>query len=208
MRKKNRLTPRKDGKQSRARETVEAILTATTHILERSGYDHLTTNKIATEAGVSIGSLYQYFPTKEAIVGILAQRHMGRLQTAFLEKLSSVATAPIPVIAREIVKAMFDVHRIAPRLHRVLVEETPRIGKYKSLQDVLFECKEYVATFMRQRIHEIDVTDVDLAAMILVQSVDSLVKVALTERREFSDLETVEREITKLILRYLGARNA
>mgnify|MGYP003597153915 FL=1 len=67
--------PRKEPKQSRARVTVEAILEATAHILTEGGYDALTTNHVAKRAGVSIGSLYQYYPSKEALVGELMDRH-------------------------------------------------------------------------------------------------------------------------------------
>jgi AcrR family transcriptional regulator len=60
------VNPRKQPKQDRSQATVQAILTATTHILTEDGYDQLTTNRVAERAGVSIGSLYQYFPNKEA----------------------------------------------------------------------------------------------------------------------------------------------
>ena len=64
--------PRKQPKQERSQATVEAILTATAHILTEDGYDRLTTNRVAERAGVSIGSLYQYFPHKDALIFALA----------------------------------------------------------------------------------------------------------------------------------------
>jgi AcrR family transcriptional regulator len=66
MPRKTCTTPRKLPQQDRSKVTVDAILTATAHILTQEGYDRTTTNRIAELAGVSIGSLYQYFPSKEA----------------------------------------------------------------------------------------------------------------------------------------------
>jgi len=66
---------RKSAKQERSRFTIEAILEATARIVGQVGLDRATTNRIAELAGVSIGSLYQYFPGKEAILGELIDRH-------------------------------------------------------------------------------------------------------------------------------------
>src|SRR5262245_21790233 len=65
----DQLNARKEAVQARAQSTVEAILGATAQVLEGIGFDAATTNRIAERAGVSIGSLYQYFPNKEAIAG-------------------------------------------------------------------------------------------------------------------------------------------
>ena len=68
---------RKLPQQDRYFRTVEAILTATAHILTKKGYASLSTNRIAERAGVSIGSLYQYFPNKEAIIKALRENHVN-----------------------------------------------------------------------------------------------------------------------------------
>ena len=69
-----RLQPRKPPKQARSRETVRAIVEAAARVLEVDGLDGFSTNAVAERAGVSIGSLYQYFPRKEAIVRALIER--------------------------------------------------------------------------------------------------------------------------------------
>jgi AcrR family transcriptional regulator len=74
MEKTLKLAPRKRPTQARARARVELILDATAMLLERDGYDALTTNAIAQAAGVNVASLYQYFPNKQAIMAALAQR--------------------------------------------------------------------------------------------------------------------------------------
>src|SRR5256885_17137254 len=74
-----RLKPRRRPRQERSRETVEAIVEAAAQVFERHGYAAGTTNRIAERAGVSIGSLYQYFPNKDAIVAELARRHIAEI---------------------------------------------------------------------------------------------------------------------------------
>lgn len=68
------IQPRKTPRQQRSRATCDAILQATARILERGGGDTLTTNQVAEVAGVSIGSLYQYYPTKQAILAELIRQ--------------------------------------------------------------------------------------------------------------------------------------
>lgn len=69
---------RKNAKQARAKQSVSAILEATTQLLEHSGIDRISTNHIAERAGVSIGTLYQYFPNKTAIFVAIAEQDIER----------------------------------------------------------------------------------------------------------------------------------
>src|SRR6476659_3548994 len=123
---KIRTNPRKQATQARAVSTVDAILKATARILVKEGYDHASTNKIATAAGVSIGSLYQYFPSKEALVAAVIERHIGEMLEVVRSSLARVASYPLREAAKELVRVMIEAHRIEPKLHRVLVEQIPR----------------------------------------------------------------------------------
>ena len=69
------MHPRRRPRQARAQATVDAIIQATARVLIEDGYDRASTNRIAQAAGVSIGSLYQYFPSKEALVAALVEEH-------------------------------------------------------------------------------------------------------------------------------------
>lgn len=79
MARKDALNPRKIPRQARAEATVDAILEAAARILERKGREAYTTNAVAELAGVSIGSLYQYFPSKDAITRALIERQNSAL---------------------------------------------------------------------------------------------------------------------------------
>src|SRR5271154_4777544 len=90
-----RLTPRKLPRQQRSEATVESILEAAAQVFERHGYAAGTTNRIAERAGVSIGTLYQYFPNKDAILIALARRHLAEGTAAlqpYLEAMGAGST--------------------------------------------------------------------------------------------------------------------
>src|SRR5260370_7955640 len=97
-----RTSVRRRPKQRRARQTVEAVLDAVIRLLKRGGSDAITTNRIAEVAGVSIGSLYQYFPDKPAIFTPLHQRHINQIdrmvQTKLLRNPSSSNQDLLPPI--------------------------------------------------------------------------------------------------------------
>lgn len=120
------IAPRKRPSQQRSSATVQAILQATTHILEHDGYAKLTTNRIAEKAGVNIASLYQYFPNKEAIIGELQYRHVKEMRQATQEVLSDSAHSDdLLQILPALVRAATASHLVNPELHRVLTEEIP-----------------------------------------------------------------------------------
>src|SRR5215468_11850194 len=105
MARKVHTNPRKSASQERSRLTVNTILEATTRVLVKEGYDKASTNKIAAVAGVSIGSLYQYFPSKEALVAAVIDRHTHELTQVVREGLIKVAARSIEVAAHELVSA-------------------------------------------------------------------------------------------------------
>lgn len=126
-----RRTPR----QARSQQTVEAILNAVVKLLKRDGVDAVTTNRIAEVAGVSVGSVYQYFPDKRAIFLALHDRHaeeMGRLIDA---TVVAHADAPLDALIRALVKALVDAHTPDPELYALLDTELPhRSAGARSIQ--------------------------------------------------------------------------
>src|SRR4249920_1596611 len=119
---KLRTNPRKSAVQERSRVTVHALLEATARILVREGFDQASTNRIAEVAGVSVGSLYQYFPSKEALVAAVIERHQQEIMQLVRGELSEVANQPIEQGVRTLVAVAVKSHRLDPKLHRVLAE--------------------------------------------------------------------------------------
>jgi AcrR family transcriptional regulator len=110
---------RKAPAQKRATATFDAILEAAAHILREGGARALTTNKIATRAGVSIGSLYQYFPNKQSVVRALVEREIQRVETARPPILDDPNASTADVM-RAAVDWHFDMHRMDSGLARTL----------------------------------------------------------------------------------------
>ena len=119
-----RTRPRKQPRQARAQHTVSAIIEASARILEEQGHSGFTTNAVAELAGVSIGTLYQYFPDKDALLGALIARETSRL-------VEEVVAASAMVAGQEALDGVIgaavrhQVHR--PRLARLLDFEEARL---------------------------------------------------------------------------------
>lgn len=128
MRGRKSLKPRKKPVQRRSRLTVDQILEAAAHVFARRGYAGATTNHIAERAGVSIGSLYQYFPNKDTILVALHGRHMessARVLQEMLEESLRETKAPEELL-RRFVRQIIEMHASEPGLHHVFLYEGPR----------------------------------------------------------------------------------
>ncbi|MFP8779630.1 TetR/AcrR family transcriptional regulator [Hydrogenophaga sp. RWCD_12] len=120
QRKTSKPLTRRSPRQVRARETVAVILEAAMLLLQRQGVAGLTTNRIAERAGVSIGSLYGYFPNKQSILIALARRLFQEDRKAVVDALqSAVEQGADPV--RSIVRVLFLRHRHEAVLRRTLL---------------------------------------------------------------------------------------
>lgn len=204
MQRQVRTTPRKRPRQQRSKDTVDTILAATTRVLKQVGFDGLTTNAVAERAGVSIGSLYQYFPNKEALVLALIDRHSEEMNAAILQELSRVALLPIAEAARAVIELTIRAHAIDPQLHRVLTEQVPRIGKLARLRELDNISHRMVAGLLAARRAELAVEDLELAAFVLVSAIESIVhRAALLYPDMLRDPALVD-EATRLVTRYLG----
>jgi AcrR family transcriptional regulator len=206
MARKPATNPRKSASQERSRLAVEALLEATARVLMKDGYDRASTNKIAAVAGVSIGSLYQYFPSKEALVAAVIDRHMHEMMQAVRDALAKVATRPIEVAARELVSVMLDAHRVNPKLHRVLAEQTPRTGRLENIEAIDREAYALVRGYLEAHRDELDVVDPDVAAFVCVTAVEALTHAAVVRRPEILTDEKAGRlveDVTRLVVRFL-----
>lgn len=115
---------RKQPQQARSQETVLAIIMAATQVLGRRGWANFNTNEVASVAGVSIGSLYQYFPNKLALVEAIRVRHFDCILNVF-SRLEPVGQDRSE-LAETLLRGMFEAHAGSPRLHVALLEEAPR----------------------------------------------------------------------------------
>jgi AcrR family transcriptional regulator len=128
--------PRRTPRQARSRAMVERIVVAGARVLEESGYQDASTNRIAREAGVSPGSLYQYFPDKEAIVAEIAHRLVEEFSSAISPVVRSAALERPPAATRLVLGAALDALQERAALLRALVDRVPAVEQREALQPV------------------------------------------------------------------------
>ena len=182
------------------------MVEATARILVRGGFDHASTNEIARVAGVGIGSLYQYFPNKQALVGAVVDRHSEAMMQVVRTALVKVALRPVEEGARALVRVMIDAHRVNPKLHRVLAEQIPRVGRLDNIQAIDREAHALVRAYLDAHREELAVSDTNLAAFVCVRTVEALTHAAVVDRPDAINDVEADRfvdEVTRLILRYL-----
>jgi AcrR family transcriptional regulator len=197
--------PRKEASQERSRATVDALIDATARILVREGFDQASTNRIAEVAGVSVGSLYQYFPGKEALVAAVIERHQRQIMQLVRNELAEVASQPIERGVRTLVAVAVKAHRLDPKLHRVLAEQIPRVGKLEKVETFNRGNYALFRAYLESHRKEIRTADLELAAFVCVTSIEALTHTAVLHHDVVSDKATqaLVDEATRLVVGYL-----
>ncbi|RKP46165.1 TetR/AcrR family transcriptional regulator [Pararobbsia silviterrae] len=195
---------RKAPKQARSRATIDAILDAAAHILGERGWQGLTTNDVAQAAGASIGSLYQYFPNKLALIEAVRRRHFDDV----LAVLHAAADRSAPRSARiaALVDGMIAVHSRHATAHRVLLEECPRGETERQMHDRFdIECRHAYEALFKVNVPDF-VGDTKLGAQVLAGALAGAVHEAARQGQLASP--ELRRELAWLVDRYLSKRRS
>ena len=204
MPRKSPTRPRKAARQERSQVTVDAILEAAARLFAEGGLDEVNTNRIAELAGVSVGSLYQYFPSKQAILGELIDRHSEQTMAALAAKLADFATRPIPDVLREIVEILLEADTIDLNLHRVFLDKLPDAGRIEQRHGEIRRMTAVVRErLLEQRRGDLAVGDLDVAAVVLVHALEAVTNAVVFEFPERLRDPALVDEITALAVRYL-----
>lgn len=198
--------PRKGASQERSRATVDALVEATARILVKEGFDKASTNRIAEVAGVSVGSLYQYFPSKEALVVAVIERHQQKIMQTVRGELAEVLAQPVEKAVRKLVAVAVKAHRVDPKLHRVLAEQIPRVGKLEDVETFNRENYTLFRTYLESHRDELGVDDLELASFVCVTSIEALTHNAVLHYSKMLSDETMEALIdegARLVTGYL-----
>lgn len=185
---------------------VEVILDAAARILVKDGYEAFTTNRVAEKAGVSVGSLYQYFPNKESLLGELMRRHMVELERGFEAVLADATGRPLAEIVRALIEASVSAHLIDPELHRVLSEEVPHLGAMDWRDDFTKRCADRVHAVLEQRRGEIAIGNLDLAVYLVTRTTETAVHDAVASRPNDLRSGALADELTRMIVSYLTGK--
>lgn len=196
------MQARKIPRQSRAQATVEALLQCTATLLEEQGYSRLTTNHVARRAGISIGSLYQYFPSKEALLHALAERHFQHHAQRYLERLEALATLPVETQVRDLVQLNFEVAREQPGMARGLYAELSRIGGMDPLQRMREAITQALASRYRALPAPWTPAQPDMIAFIVTIACSGLVGETVLSKPAWLQDEAFIEQVTQMVLGY------
>jgi AcrR family transcriptional regulator len=194
---------RKPPQQSRSRATVTAILDAMTRILDREGPEAASTSRVAEVAGVSVGTLYQYFANRDAILDALQDRELERAMDMIKRVLVAPGGMPDRHVARQVIEELLTLYRAAPALHRVLAVEGLRVTAPERVQAFDLRMVTMIRSFLVLAGPGIRRTNLDAAAFVVYQSVRASMLAYLLERPPGLDDAALVDEATELILGYL-----
>ncbi|MFF0115725.1 TetR/AcrR family transcriptional regulator [Streptomyces prasinus] len=182
---------------------VENIIGAGRQVLAEYGYEGASTSRIAATAGVSPGSLYQYFPHKDAIVLAVLERYGDTLVSHVTTRMTGQFAQPAPVVVRTAVVALLDGLDVEPPLLRAVVEDGPRLDDGRALRAFEQRVGELVLAYLTTRRRELrpDVP-LDTAVWMLVRTVEHLTVRYLLDRPPVPRDRFTE-ELTHLVLAHL-----
>lgn len=196
-----RTHPRKSPSQARARATVDAIVEATAQILRERGYRGATLRRIGDRAGVSTGSIYQYFPSKDALLAAVMERHVAQMGKILASAALEPTTPPPSEHIRAMLHAVVIAHQQDPELHRVLVHEHARVAPLDLHQAVLEAVRDQVTSLLAKA-PSTATRDPGLVATVIVSAVDAAVHALILDG--IHDTDTVVDELCALVLPYIG----
>jgi AcrR family transcriptional regulator len=158
---------------------VDAILEGAAQVLVRAGYDRATTGLVAEAAGVSVGSIYQYFPNKDAIFSELLARELEESYVVVTSALAASAETGFEGQLRVCIGAVFAYKGSNPRLHHVLKTELGRIDGVRHLKRLNERSLTLTTGLLTAHQKELRLRDPGAAAFLLVSAIDGIVAAAL-----------------------------
>jgi AcrR family transcriptional regulator len=198
--------------QKRSKETVDAVFEAAIRELGKGDPNAVNVNRVAEVAGVSIGSLYQYFPSKEALLSSLISRFMrSRFETIMKmirdveeEERATGKLVPLETIMTRLVSGTVSLNKKALPIERSLIAWFARVGSLDALTDVDREFTERMADALRILKGRIRDVDEAIAARVLLQSIRAVVLTAILQEPSLLDGDALAKELAIMATRYLA----
>ncbi len=196
------LDPRKKPLQRRARVTIDVIFEATIQVLLANGLDRITTIQIAERAGVSVGSLYQYFPNKRALLAAIVRRHVGQVADATIAACESAHGRTIAEMCATMMGAFVDAKTRRPEVSRALYLPSAAVNADAIVKEESLRCARAV--------HDMLVTASDakfaqpgLVSGVLIASIVGPTRATIESGADRATFEGLKRHLTALGVGYL-----
>lgn len=182
---------------------IDTIMEATTRVLKKRGYSGTNTNLIAEVAGVSVGSIYQYFPNKESIIATLYQRHVLQMREIMIHALASSENMTLYAAMKALVNAHIEAHMVEPELHNVLEIQIPFLRFQKDNATAEHDFYNRIQTLLEKHRHEIRRPNLELAIYIVIRMINSLIHQTILQPPRHATLSKIEDAIVDAIFGYL-----
>lgn len=196
------LTARKKPLQSRSATTVEAIFEATIQVLLREGIHRLTTTRVAERAGVSVGTMYQYFPHKQALLYALNERYLDRVaervEAACLEQHGATTEAMVEALVTTYWQAKTERSEATRALYKSAVELDN-----EALIDAFAKRMDAATLAMLESAPDADYADIDLVNVTLLSVIFGTVRNVFERNLTASKQSAIRQELMTMCLSYL-----
>ena len=190
--------------QARSQERVDLILDTAAELIAETGYETVTTNAIAERAGISIGSLYRYFPDKDAILRALSVRHLERMREIYAQVFAEdLADLPLEVVIDRIVDPFVELHLECPAFKQILLGSDISADIAAASEQMDEEIGERMSVLLRQSAPELDEQRARLVAMVCKAEVKALLSL-LTHDSDDDLRGQITAEMKCMLFNYLA----
>jgi AcrR family transcriptional regulator len=196
------LSPRKRPQQRRSRVTIDTIFEATIQVLLANGLDRITTIQIADRAGVSVGSLYQYFPNKRALLAEVVKRHVSEVVDATIAACESVHGRTIKEMCATMMGAFVDAKTRRPEVSRALYLPSAAVNADAIVKEESSRCAQAVRD-MLMTASDASFTHIEVVSRVLIGSIVGPTRAVIEAGGDRSTFDSLKLHLTALCVGYL-----
>lgn len=196
------LRPRKRPVQARSEATVSALFEASIQVLLAVGYRKLTTTRVAERAGVSVGTLYQYFPNRQALITSVIERYLSDISSAVEAGCQPLHGCSLDELATGLVEVFVAAKWKRIEVSRAMHEPLVDVGGTELVRAAATKAAGLVADALRN-CADARFRDVQLLALLIVMACSSLLQTAITDRSNSLEMSVLRGHMRAMVLGYL-----
>jgi AcrR family transcriptional regulator len=198
-----RTVPRRKPRQKRAEDTVVVLVEATERVVSKVGFRAATTNHIAKVAGVSIGTLYHYFPTKEALVSAVVHRMWRDELAAVMQHANTFAEAPLEEAIQLAVRALVEVIGSKIALYKHWYTEASHLGDLQTGLDMTDQAIGFIRSVLESKRDQVRPHDLQFAADLVVKTALATARTGARDYEPQIKNGELAKELADMLSRYL-----